>query len=61
MGIAFLGFGEVAGTVAPALAARGCEVAAGHILIDNPAGVEKLPARTGAARVAFAPGDATRG
>jgi 3-hydroxyisobutyrate dehydrogenase-like beta-hydroxyacid dehydrogenase len=62
MRIAFLGFGEVAGSFAPALVARGCEVAAYDILIDNPGGVEKLQARAGAAPVAFAKlDDAVRG
>jgi 3-hydroxyisobutyrate dehydrogenase-like beta-hydroxyacid dehydrogenase len=62
MRIAFLGFGEVATAFSSALVARGCEVAAYDILIDNPGGVEKLQARAGSARIAFATlGEAVRG
>ena len=54
MRIAFIGFGEVAVAFSSALAARGCEITAYDILLDKPGGVEKLAARAGPARVAFA-------
>jgi 3-hydroxyisobutyrate dehydrogenase-like beta-hydroxyacid dehydrogenase len=53
MRIAFLGFGEVAVAFSSALGARGCEITAYDILLDNPGGVEKLAARAGPARVTF--------
>jgi 3-hydroxyisobutyrate dehydrogenase-like beta-hydroxyacid dehydrogenase len=51
--VAFIGFGEVASAFAPALAARGAEIAAYDVLIDTPGGIDRLKTRAGATPVAF--------
>jgi 3-hydroxyisobutyrate dehydrogenase-like beta-hydroxyacid dehydrogenase len=53
MRIAFIGFGEVAGAFSAALAARGAEIAAYDILIEQPEGIERLRARAGGTKVSF--------
>jgi 3-hydroxyisobutyrate dehydrogenase-like beta-hydroxyacid dehydrogenase len=54
MQIAFVGFGEVAGAFCAALAARGAQVRAYDILLDEPDGAAKLAARAAGAPVRFA-------
>ncbi|HUF79905.1 MAG TPA: DUF1932 domain-containing protein [Burkholderiales bacterium] len=51
--IAFLGFGEVAAAFSAALAARGAEIAAYDILLDQPGGPDRLKARAAGAKVEF--------
>ena len=53
MRIAFVGFGEVASAFCGALAARGAEIAAYDIVLDQAKGDESLKARAGATAVAF--------
>jgi 3-hydroxyisobutyrate dehydrogenase-like beta-hydroxyacid dehydrogenase len=60
--IAFVGFGEVASAFSAALAARGADVTAYDVLLEQSGGAEQLKARAGAAKVAFCPlADALRG
>lgn len=62
MRVTFVGFGEVAAAFAPAFAARGAEVMAYDLLLDEAGGRERLAARAGGAKVEFAePGKALRG
>lgn len=51
--IAFIGFGEVAAAFCPALAARGAEITAYDVLLDQPDGRERLEARAAETRVRF--------
>jgi len=53
--IAFIGFGEVAAALAPALEAKGAEVAAYDVLLDQPQGISRLQARAAGTRVVFCP------
>jgi 3-hydroxyisobutyrate dehydrogenase-like beta-hydroxyacid dehydrogenase len=53
MRITFIGFGEVASAFSSALAARGAEIAAYDILLEQPGGSERLKARAGATPVSF--------
>jgi 3-hydroxyisobutyrate dehydrogenase-like beta-hydroxyacid dehydrogenase len=51
--VAFIGFGEVASTLAPALAARGAAVAAYDVLSGQRGGLDRLKRRAGGAPVEF--------
>src|SRR5688572_20663326 len=53
MRIAIIGFGEVAAAFSAALAARGAEIAAYDVLLEQPQGIEALKARAGATKVLF--------
>lgn len=53
MRVAFIGYGEVAAAFSSALIARGIEVAAHDILLDQPAGQERLKARAGDMAIEF--------
>ena len=53
MRVAFIGYGEVASAFSAAVAARGNEVAAYDVLLDQPGGLERLKARAGTTPVAF--------
>lgn len=53
--VAFIGFGEVASAFAPALVEHGAEVRAFDVLLEQDGGRERLQARAGATRIAFAP------
>jgi len=60
--VTFVGFGEVAAAFAPAFAARGAQVAAYDVLLDEAGGRERLAARAGGTKVEFAAlGEALRG
>ena len=51
--VAFIGFGEVASAFCTALAARGAEVAAYDVLLDQPGGLDRLKARAPEVGVQF--------
>ena len=53
MQIAFVGFGEVASAFGAALAARGAQLSAHDLLLDQPDGANRLKERAGATPVAF--------
>ena len=53
--VTFIGYGEVAGAFARALAERGAEVRAYDVLIGEPGGEARLRERAGDAPVGFAP------
>jgi 3-hydroxyisobutyrate dehydrogenase-like beta-hydroxyacid dehydrogenase len=55
MRIAFIGFGEVASSFSAALAARGAEISAYDVLLDQAQGIERLKARASGTKVAFCP------
>lgn len=51
--VAFIGFGEVASAFSAAIAARGVEVAAYDLVLDQPGGLERLKRRAPDAQVRF--------
>lgn len=53
MRVAFIGFGEVAAAFSAALAARGADITAHDIILNQPGGIERLKARAGATKVSF--------
>jgi len=53
MRVAFIGFGEVASALSAALAARGAEITAYDVLLEQPGGPEQLTARAAGNKVAF--------
>ncbi|MGQ0749200.1 MAG: DUF1932 domain-containing protein [Betaproteobacteria bacterium] len=53
MRVAFIGYGEVAAAFSTALLARGVEVAAYDVLLDQPGGAERLKARAGDMKIDF--------
>ena len=53
MRVAFIGFGEVASAFCAAFNARGAQVAAYDVLMDQPGGLDKLKSRAGGASVEF--------
>jgi 3-hydroxyisobutyrate dehydrogenase-like beta-hydroxyacid dehydrogenase len=53
MRVTFIGFGEVASAFSAALAARGAQIAAYDVLLDQPGGAERLKARAAGTGVAF--------
>jgi 3-hydroxyisobutyrate dehydrogenase-like beta-hydroxyacid dehydrogenase len=55
MRITFIGFGEVAAAFSAALVARGAQVAAFDVLVDEPGGLERLAARAGSVPVSIRP------
>lgn len=55
MRVAFIGYGEVAAAFSTALVARGVEVAAYDVLLDQPGGADRLKARAGDVKVDFRP------
>ena len=55
MRVAFIGYGEVAAAFSTALLARGVEVAAYDVLLDQPDGADRLRARAGDMKIDFRP------
>ncbi|MCI3951891.1 MAG: fldX [Burkholderiales bacterium] len=53
MRVAFIGYGEVASAFSAAVAARGNEVAAYDVLLDQPGGLERMKARAGTTSIEF--------
>ena len=53
MRIAFIGFGEVASVFSAALAARGAEICAYDVLLEQPGGAEQLKRRAAATPVSL--------
>ena len=53
--IAFVGYGEVAAAFSAAIAARGAQVSAYDVLLDQPGGKERLASRAGRTAVQFRP------
>lgn len=53
--IGFVGFGQVAGCLAAALAQHGVQIAAYDVLLDQPQGIDELRRRASPARVQFVP------
>jgi len=51
--VAFIGFGEVASTFSPALAARGASIAAYDVLIEQRGGLDRLKGRSAGTPVEF--------
>lgn len=51
--VTFIGYGEVASAFGAALAARGADVSAYDVLLEQPGGIDQLNARSGGAPVAF--------
>lgn len=51
--VAFIGYGEVAATLSVALAARGAEIAAYDVLLEQPGGIDRLKTRSAGTKVAF--------
>ena len=53
MRVAFIGFGEVASAFSAALAARGAEITAYDVLLEQPGGPDRLKARARGNKVEF--------
>lgn len=53
MRLAFIGYGEVASAFSAALAARGAEITAYDVLLDQPGGAERLRTRAAGTKVTF--------